>query len=70
MVSEKTINEILGQHIPRHSNKSSFIKSKADVEKWKFLKRKFNKYCGPKLREIISKKKLIIMNFMVLCLEL
>lgn len=55
---KKTINEILGKHIPRHSNKSSFIKSKADVEKWKFLKRKFNKYCGPKLREIISKKRI------------
>ena len=51
---KKTINEILGKHVPRHSKQSIFIKSKADVEKWRFLKRKYSQYCGPKISKFLN----------------
>ncbi|MBH30533.1 MAG: hypothetical protein CMG71_00910 [Candidatus Marinimicrobia bacterium] len=36
---QKNLSKVLGEHIPRHSSFSSYLKSKGDIEKWRFLKR-------------------------------
>ncbi len=35
----KNLNQILGLHLARHSPFSNYLKTKSDVEKWRFLKR-------------------------------
>ena len=44
---KRSLPDVLGEHIPRHSMFSSYLKSKADIEKWKFLQR-------PPIREVGS----------------
>jgi hypothetical protein len=40
----KSVNQVLGIHRPRHSVFSEYLKTKADIEKWRFLKRTPEKY--------------------------
>ena len=40
----KHSQKILGIHKPRYSDFSNYLKTKSDIEKWKFLKRKYSKY--------------------------
>tara|TARA_Y200000002_G_C22597811_1_gene628165 strand:+ start:104 stop:1000 length:897 start_codon:yes stop_codon:yes gene_type:complete len=58
----KIINDFFGYHIPRHSKFSLYLKTKSDVEKWKFLNRPFNKYAKKLLDEIIYQKDNIKLN--------
>lgn len=40
----KSVNKVLGIHRPRHSVFSEYLKTKADIEKWRFLRRAPEKY--------------------------
>ena len=40
----KNLNQVLGLHIARHSPFSNYLKTKSDIEKWRFLKRPPEKY--------------------------
>lgn len=62
----KIIEKIFGYHIPRYSKFSLYLKTKSDIEKWRFLKRPFNKYAEPLLKKIIIEKDLIKLNGFIL----
>lgn len=65
------IKEILGTHYPRHSEFTEYLKTKADVEKWRFLGRPFEKYAGPLLDELYknpNENKLKIFGFFLGCM--
>jgi hypothetical protein len=47
------LNVNLGTHRPRHSLFSEYLKSKSDVEKWRFLKRPARRYALPLLEELL-----------------
>lgn len=40
----RNINQILGLHLARHSPFSNYLKTKSDIEKWRFLRRTPEKY--------------------------
>ncbi len=40
----KNLKQVLGLHLPRHSPFSNYLKTKSDVEKWRFLKRPPERY--------------------------
>ena len=42
-LNNKHYKEVIGIHKPRHSIFSNYLKTKSDIEKWKFLKRNYNK---------------------------
>jgi len=48
----KTLQEVVGVHRPRHSEESTFLKAKGDVEKWRFLGRPVERYALPLLDEL------------------
>ena len=48
--------EVIGIHKPRHSVFSNYLKTKSDIEKWKFLKRNYNLYAKDLLSKIIKFK--------------
>lgn len=48
----KNINKVLGIHKPRHSFFSDYLKTKSDIEKWRFLRRPFKMYAGPLFHEM------------------
>lgn len=48
------IDEVLGIHRPRHSHFSLYLKTKSDIEKWRFLKRPASQYALPLLAEIFE----------------
>ena len=50
----KLLNEILGNHVPRHSVLSEFLKTKSDIEKWKYLRRDADKYGIPLLIKVVN----------------
>jgi len=58
----KVINENFGVHKPRHSNFSNYLKTKSDIEKWRFLKRPFNLYAEELLKKIIISKDIYRLN--------
>lgn len=58
----KVIKDIFGYHVPRHSTFSSYLKTKSDIEKWRFLKRPYEKYAKNLLNEIINSKETIRLN--------
>lgn len=45
--------KIIGIHRPRHSKFSNYLKTKSDIEKWKFLRRDFNIYAKKLLFKIL-----------------
>ena len=47
----KHSQKIIGIHKARFSKFSEYLKTKSDIEKWKFLKRKYNKYA----KDLITK---------------
>ncbi|MBF0472856.1 MAG: hypothetical protein HQK93_03870 [Nitrospirae bacterium] len=49
-----SIDKVLGVHKPRHSDFSTYLKAKSDVEKWKFLKRPVEQYAIKLYDEIID----------------
>ena len=53
----KYIKTILGLHKPRHSIFSEYLKTKADIEKWRFLKRPPEKYAEPLFYKVIEDTK-------------
>lgn len=50
----RRIDDVLGIHRPRHSDFSLYLKTKADVEKWRFLKRPSPRYALPLFNEILD----------------
>lgn len=48
------INRVVGTHRPRHSNFSFYLKTKSDIEKWRYLKRPCAKYALPLMHNILS----------------
>ncbi len=50
----KKINDVIGIHRPRHSDFSYYLKTKSDIEKWRFLKRSPELYALPLFDEVIS----------------
>ena len=55
---EKNLRTVLGEHVPRHSSFSSYLKSKGDIEKWRFLKRSPVRKKQRSYWSIIPRKKL------------
>ena len=49
-----SIDKVLGIHRPRHSDFSTYLKAKSDVEKWKFLKRPVEQYAINLYDEIVN----------------
>lgn len=47
-------DDVIGIHKPRHSVFSEYLKAKSDVEKWRFLRRKVEKYALPLFDEIMK----------------
>lgn len=52
----KGLKNVIGVHKPRHSLFTEYLKTKSDVEKWRFLKRKAKKYCLPLLRKMFENR--------------
>lgn len=52
----KSFNEILGTHRPRHSHFSEYLKTKSDVEKWRYLKRHPDKYATGLFDSLMEEK--------------
>ena len=52
----KHYKEVIGIHKPRHSIFSNYLKTKSDIEKWKFLKRNYDLYAKDLLTKIINFK--------------
>jgi len=50
----KNLDQVLGQHLARHSSFTNYLKSKSDVEKWRFLGRAPKKYALPVLENCIK----------------
>lgn len=50
----KVISHVFGIHIPRHSKFSKYLKTKSDIEKWRFLRRPFEKYAEPLMNNLIQ----------------
>jgi hypothetical protein len=48
------LNEVLGIHRPRYSDFSLYLKSKSDIEKWRFLKRPAAKYALGSLEKTLQ----------------
>jgi hypothetical protein len=48
------LNEVLGIHRPRYSDFSLYLKSKSDIEKWRFLTRPAAKYAIGSLEKILQ----------------
>jgi hypothetical protein len=48
------LNELLGIHRPRYSDFSLYLKSKSDIEKWRFLKRPAAKYAIGSLEKMLQ----------------
>lgn len=48
----KILNENFGRHIPRHSFFSNYLKTKSDIEKWRYLNRHFDLYAKELLEKI------------------
>jgi len=48
----KPIKKVLGSHRPRYSNFSLYLKTKSDIEKWRFLKRDPSLYAIPLFEEL------------------
>jgi hypothetical protein len=46
------VEEVVGVHRPRHSFFSLYLKTKSDIEKWRFLKRSSSRYALPLIDEI------------------
>jgi len=55
---QKNLSTVLGEHIPRHSPFSSYLKSKGDIEKWRFLNRPPVRNGNSSFWDIIPRKKL------------
>ncbi len=47
---------VVGVHRPRHSDFSLYLKTKSDVEKWRFLKRPADRFALPLLEEILAEE--------------
>jgi hypothetical protein len=54
LLRRKNLKVQMGIHRPRHSNFSEYLKTKSDVEKWRFLKRAPELYALPLFDEIIK----------------
>lgn len=48
------IDKVVGTHRPRHSNFSFYLKTKSDIEKWRYLMRPCSKYALPLMHKILS----------------
>lgn len=48
------VGEIVGRHLPRYSPASEYLKTKGDVEKWRFLGRPAEQYALPLLDELLA----------------
>ena len=48
----KIIIQNFGKHVPRHSNFSNYLKTKSDIEKWRYLKRPYDLYAKELLKKI------------------
>lgn len=46
--------QVVGIHRPRHSIFSLYLKTKSDVEKWRFLRRDVSMYAIPLVKQILS----------------
>lgn len=55
-LNNKHYKEVIGIHKPRHSIFSNYLKTKSDIEKWKFLKRNYDLYAKDLLTKIINFK--------------
>ena len=49
----KRLDEVVGIHRPRHSEFSHYLKTKSDIEKWRFLKRPASRYALPMIDQIL-----------------
>jgi len=49
-------SQVVGVHRPRHSNFSLYLKTKSDVEKWRFLKRSSDLYAVELIDKILHAK--------------
>jgi len=47
------IDEVVGIHRPRHSNFSFYLKTKSDIEKWRYLRRPASRYALQLIDEIL-----------------
>ncbi len=52
----KAIHQIVGVHRPRHSDFSLYLKTKSDIEKWRFLERPSARYAAPLFEEILDER--------------
>ena len=50
----KNLKKVLGVHRPRHSSFSEYLKTKSDIEKWRFLKRPASRYAIPLLSDFLD----------------
>jgi hypothetical protein len=50
----KDLKEVLGIHRPRHSVFSEYLKTRSDVEKWRFLGREAGLYAKPLYDEVVE----------------
>ena len=48
------LNSVVGIHRPRHSSFSRYLKTKSDIEKWRFLYRPSGLYAEPLLDDVLS----------------
>jgi|TARA_Y100000310_G_scaffold295634_1_gene327181 hypothetical protein len=55
---QNNLSTILGEHIPRYSSFSSYLKSKGDIEKWRFINRPPVRCGNSSYWGIIPRKKL------------
>lgn len=56
LLRRKNLNKVLGLHKPRHSLFSEYLKTKSDVEKWRFLGRNVNLYALPLMDKFLEEK--------------
>jgi hypothetical protein len=53
-IRRKNVKKVLGIHRPRHSNFSDYLKTKSDIEKWRFLGRHSKLYAEDLFDEIVE----------------
>ncbi len=53
--TRNNLNQILGIHRPRHSMFSEYLKTRSDIEKWRFLGRKSELYAEPLFDLVVAK---------------
>lgn len=54
-LGRRHIEQRVGNHVPRHSIESEWLKTKGDVEKWRFLGRAAEMYALPLLEQLLDR---------------